>query len=249
MIAFCAIVDSFLISSSSDAFILHLHEFVIGSESIKLHKTLYSNIEMIKIMKPYRIDRSLLHFTVTDLCQALGKALQHKNKPEIKRIFRAIELYFHSATYGEMITNEHRILTLVMCFEVLLDFNGVNIMFAKKLDSCLNNHFSVFEERQNIKYKGTLKNFRFSKTVWWAYDLYNLRSNIIHGKDIDWEITKYGDVLDRIEFGGSLLRLLIIQVLIESNFLNEDPLIQVFGYEDLDEKLVKRVNSKNAPIK
>lgn len=212
IISFCAINECAFVSSSADSFVLHRYSFQPDSDGFRLGSTYFSNLEMIKFMKPYYLTPNLLKFGKTDLCYALGKALQFKNRKNVKRIFRTLELFYHTATHSEMMTDEHRLLSLVMCFEVLLDFDGKE-SFASKIENMIENYKPILETKPVPRKNKKVEDLTYSKTGWWAYDLYNLRSDIVHGKDINWDIKKYGNVWTRIQFGRILIRKLIKKIL------------------------------------
>jgi len=240
IIAFCAINETSFTSSSSDSFILYFQNFRIDSEGIALENMYFSKLYMVKFMKPYHLDEGLVKFKGTELCNALGKALQFKHKAIIKRIFRTLELFYHTASHAEMMTDEHRLLSLAMCFEVLLNYKG-KIHFMKKLDNMLE-HYSPQMLTRIIKIKDKDKSITKPKTCWWAFDLYRLRSSIIHGDKIDWEINRYGDIWTRIEFGGILLRKLIKKILFKEKLWELDEADSIFEAGSLDEKLDNIVN-------
>lgn len=217
IISFCAINECAFVSSSADSFILHHYSFQPGSDSFRLGSTYFSNLDMIKFMKPYYLDylaSSRLQFEKTNLCDVLGKALQFKDRNQIKRIFRTLELFYHTATYSEMMTDEHRVLSLVMCFEVLLDFKG-KLEFAEEVEEMIDNYRPILESRVDIK-------LEHSKMGWWAYDLYKLRNEIVHGDDINWEFQKYGNIRTRIQFGGILIRKIIKKILAQEKLWPPD---------------------------
>ncbi len=240
-IAFCAINECAFVSSSTDAFIVHIQNFQVGSDGIALWNKHFTKLDMVKFMKPYYLDTSLLKFKRTHLCDALGNALQFKDKKEIESIFRALELFYHTATHGEMVTDEHRLLSSVMCFEVLLNFEN-KIEFVKKIENLLNNAEPKMETRTvEIKNKDTM--VIKSKTSWWAFDLYNLRSDVVHGNKINWDIQKYGNIWTRIQFGGILLRKLIKKILSQESLWQPDPIDSIIeaGTSALDETLENMV--------
>ncbi|MBA7490518.1 hypothetical protein ES702_01056 [subsurface metagenome] len=241
VIAFCAINECSFVSSSADAFILYVQNFQVGSNGIALWNKYFTKLDMVKFMKPYYLDTSLLKFKKTDLCDALGKALQFKYKGQIKRIFRTAELFYHTATHGEMVTDEHRLLSLVMCFEVLLNFEN-KIEFVEKIENLLNNAEPKMETR-TVKIKNKDINVTKSKTSWWAFDLYNLRSDVVHGNEINWDIQKYGNIWTRIQFGGILLRKLIKKILSQESLWQPDPIDSIIeaGTGALDETLENMV--------
>jgi hypothetical protein len=212
IMAFCAINECAFVTSVADTFILHFYNFDLASSTIRLWHTLFTHLEMVKFMKPYYLPAPLIKFDKTDLCDALGKALERKNRDRIRRVFRTLELFYHTATYHEMMTDEHRLLSLVMCFEVLLNFGGKKTKFADKIKTRIDNYRPQMEPR-TVKISNRDADVTHSKTAWWAYDLYDLRSAIIHGKPVNWRLEKYGDIWTRIEFGGVLLRKLVKKAL------------------------------------
>lgn len=239
IIAFCAIKECAFVSSSADAFVLHVYEFQVGSDGVRLRDKYFSQLEMVKFMKPYYLDFPLLKFDKTDLCEALGKALQFKDKSQMKRIFRTLELFYHTAAHSEMMTDEHRLLSLLMCFEVLLNFNG-KIEFAKKMEILLDNFYPKMETRV-VKIKNRDTNLTYSKTCWWAYDLYDLRNYIVHGGEINWDFQKYGNIWTRVEFGGILLRKLIKKILSEESLWQPDYSDFLIEADSLDKMLEDKV--------
>lgn len=60
IIAFCAINELSFVSSSSDAFILYIQNFQVGSDGIALWNKYFSKSDMVKFMKPYYLDTSLV---------------------------------------------------------------------------------------------------------------------------------------------------------------------------------------------
>ncbi|MGB8658227.1 MAG: hypothetical protein WCE90_10660 [Candidatus Zixiibacteriota bacterium] len=220
-ISFCAINECAFVTSSADLFTLHRYSFQPGSDSFRLGITYFSNLEMIKFMKPNYLESSLLEFEKTDLCHSLGKALQFKDRNQIKRIFRTLELFYHTATHSEMMTDEHRLLSLVMCFEVLLNFNSKE-SFVSKIETMLENYRPILETKPVPRRNNKVEDLTYSKTGWWAYDLYNLRSNIVHGKDINWDFQKYGNVWTRIQFGGILIKKLVKKILSQESLWPPD---------------------------
>jgi len=239
IIAFCAINECAFVASSTDAFILYIQNFQVGSDGIALWNKSFTKLDMVKFIKPYYIDTSLLKFERTDLCDSLGKALQFKDRTKIRRIFRTLELFYHTATHSEMAIDEHRLLSLLMCFEVLLNFKG-KMEFVKKIESLFHNRESKMETR-TVKIKNKDKNLTLSKTSWWTFDLYQLRNKIVHGKEkkIDWNIQKYGNIWTRIQFGGILLRKLIKKILSQESLWQSDYVDSIIEANNSDEILEK----------
>jgi hypothetical protein len=243
ILAFCAICET-KITANSDAFRLYIQNFKLDSEGVALYNKNYTQYDMVKFMKPYNLDVVLLKYNKTHLCDVLGNILKHKNNRKIKRIFRALELFFRTASTDEVITNEHRLLTLVMCFEILLNFKD-KYRFSKKIQNVLDIYEPELETRIIRTYKNEEEKLTFSKTGWWLIDLYNLRSDIIHGNEANWEEKKYGDIFSRIEFGGILLRKLIKNILRKDSLYETAMYDLLFEANDLDnqlEDIIKKYN-------
>jgi hypothetical protein len=215
ILAFSAINEPCITKWTSDAFVLHTLTFQGGSESVRLYDTIYSDPAMVKFLKPHYLPKPLLKFEKTDLCDALGQAMRMRNDSCIRRVFRAMELFYHTATHSEMMTAESRLLSLVTSFEVLLNYRD-KWRFADRIDRWLDNYHPAIETRSLLK-DGQPSDVSHTKTGWWAFDLYNLRSAIVHGKQVDWCLEKYGNIWTRIEFGGILLRKLVKRVLKQKN--------------------------------
>lgn len=240
IIAFCAINECSFVSSSADAFILYIQNFQVGSDGIAFWDKIFTKLDMVKFMKPYYLGTSLVKFKKTGLCDALGKALQFKDKDQIRRIFRTLELFYHTAAHGAMVLDENKLLSLVMCFEVLLNFEN-KIEFVEKIENLLNDPEAKMETR-TVKIKNKDTNVTKSKTSWWTFDLYNLRSDIVHGNEINWDIQKYGNIWTRIQFGGILLRKLIKKILSQESFWQPDPVDSIIEAISLDEVLENIIN-------
>jgi len=170
ILAYCAICETNMVTANSDAFRLYIQNFKLDSEGVALYNKYYSQYDMVKFMKPYNLDVSLLKYEKTHLCDVLGNTLQYKNNRKVKRIFRALELFFRSASTDEIITNEHRLLTLVMCFEILLNFKD-KYRFAKKVEKILDIYEPELETRIIRTYNNEEASFTFSKTGWWLVDI------------------------------------------------------------------------------
>ena len=235
IIAFSAITEEYCSLSSSDAFMLYIQNFTVGLEGIAVFNKYFTSLEMVKFTKPYHIDFPFEGFTKTSLCDVLGKAIELKSKEQIRRIFRTLELFFHTTTYAEMVTSEYKLLSLVMCFETLLDFSN-KMKFMKKVEFMIDNYEPEMETR-TIEINKEKKDFTKSKTCWWVYDLYNLRSAIIHGQEVNWDFKKYGYVSTRIEFGKILLRKLVKKILLQESLWIPDTIDSIKEAESTDSRL------------
>lgn len=251
VIAFSAINEPFQ-SSCSDAFALFLQAFRPGEKTTRIWNKEYQEMTEIRIHRPYHLDSSLVGYEKTSLCDVLGKALENPRKKNLKRIFKALELFYHAATHSELVSDEFRAVTLATCFESLLGFRNKND-FGKKIEDLVEVKNPI-EKTRTVTLKKSGKNVKQKHTapatVWWAYDLYDLRKDIVHSNKVDWNKSSYGDVHARIEFGKILLRKVIKSLLVKEKLLKK-----AFGFaveeaildpDNLDERLEQIVEKNNA---
>jgi len=208
IMAFTSVLEnSFMGPGSSEPFFVYLQNFVKGQEGFGYYGTYYMAYKLFKMAKPLYINNHpMCHYDNSDLGKALAKLLTFRNTNSMaEQILRSLELLFHTITIAETVTSEHKLLTLVMAFEVLLGFENRRgfVDIIKNELSPMSDHL---EEREISLEGGKKEKATKTLTQWWAYDLYNLRSAIIHGEKIDWQYEKYGDVHKRIEFAGILFR-------------------------------------------
>lgn len=243
IIAFSSIFEAGFGSITTDPFETRIQSFVKGQEGLKVWHQFYTSYDLIKFLKPLHIDSPLFKYRLTHLAGALGDALPHRNTNQIiKRVLRSLELLFHTVTFGDMLTNEHRLLTLVMAFEVLLNFEN-KIQFVESLERYIADHEPQILTRQvNIPKKGETEVSK-SKTCWWAYDLYNLRSSIIHGEDSDWQLREYGDIWTRIQFSGLLFKRLFKSLLQQESIFQPNKFEAIIEAYSMDEALEKLINN------
>jgi hypothetical protein len=242
ILAFSSIFEIGFSSTTSDPFQVHIQNFVKNEEGFSVWNKAYMNYNLFKVLKPLYVESSFFPFKPTDLSNALAKSLELRDSNnDIKRIFRSLELLYHTITFSDMITEEHRLLTLLMAFEVLLDFKNKH-EFVESIQHYITDHKPSYFERE-IFIKRNVKQFvKWPLTCWWAYDLYDLRSEIIHGEVANWRYEEYGTIWQRITFAGNLFKR-IFKVLLnenglwENNFLNS--LVETY---DMDEKLIEIMN-------
>jgi len=239
IIAFSSIFETGLGHQTIDAFVVFFQNFTKNREGLSVWNKHYTKYNLFKIMKPIHVDSPFLPFYKTKLCDVLAYGLHLRSSNQnLKNIYRSLELLFHTITFGEMITNEHRLLTLLMAFETLLQFEN-KIEFVKFLEKYIHDLNPILTTRL-INRSGVKQiKVKKSKTSWWAYDLYNLRTQIIHGEDADWKITEYGDIWTRIKFAGLLFRRIYKNVLEENNLWKSDFIEGLIEAFDFDSELVK----------
>jgi hypothetical protein len=242
ILAFSSIFEIGFSSTTSDPFQVHIQNFVKNEEGFSVWNKAYMNYNLFKVLKPLYVESSFFPFKPTDLSNALAKSLELRDSNnDIKRIFRSLELLYHTITFSDMITEEHRLLTLLMAFEVLLDFKNKH-EFVESIQHYITDHKPIYFEREIFIKRNVKQLIKWPLTCWWAYDLYDLRSEIIHGEVANWRYEEYGTIWQRITFAGSLFKR-IYKVLLnknglwENNFLNS--LVETY---DMDEKLIEIMN-------
>lgn len=235
ILSFSSIFETGFGTNSSDPFQTIIQSFVQNQEGMKVWTTYYSRYNLFKILKPLHINSSFFPFQFSNLASSLGRALnERETNTKIKQIFNSLELIFHTVTFGEMVTDFHRTLTLLMAFEVLLSFENKK-EFVDQIEEYIEDSEAVLVKRMvNLPGVGN-KEFEKSKTCWWAYDLYDLRSQIIHGEIVDWKLKEYGDIWIRIKFAGSIFKRIFKLMLTEFGYFENNEMEQIIEAHSMDE--------------
>jgi len=242
ILSFSSIFETGFGSNSSDPFQIIIQGFVQNQEGMRVWSTYYTRYNLFKILKPLHISSPFFPYKITNLASSLGNALKARGtNPIIKQIFNCLELIFHTITFGEMITNFHRVLTLLMAFEVLLGFENKK-EFVEQIEKYIKDPKPILVKRNINLPGGKVVDIEKSKTCWWAYDLYDLRSQIIHGEEVDWKIQEYGTIWTRIEFVGALFKRIFKIMLAEEGFFENDFIESILEASSMDETLEEIVN-------
>ncbi len=235
ILSFSSIFETGFGSVTSDPFQTIIQGFKQNQEGMSVWTTYYTRYNLFKILKPLHISSPFFPYKLTKLASSLGNALEARDtNQQIKQIFNCLELLFHTITFGEMITNFHRTLTLLTAFEILLGFENKK-EFVDEIEKYIKDLTPVLIKRTINLPGNKTEEIEKSKTSWWAYDLYNLRSQIIHGEEIDWSYLEYGDIWIRIKFAGSLLRRIIKIKLSENGFFEFDEMQRIIEAGSMDE--------------
>lgn len=242
VIAFSSIFEIGFTPNTSDPFQVHIQNFVKGEEGLSVWDKFYMNYNLFKVLKPLYISDSFFPFKPTELSNTLVDSLELRDSNNsIKRIFRSLELLYHTITFSDMITDEHRLLTLLMSFEVLLGFQNKQ-EFVKSIKQFISGHKPIYSEREIYLKRNDKQLVKWPLTCWWAYDLYDLRSEIIHGEVVHWKYEEYGTVWQRVTFAGNLFKR-IYKLLLKENGLWEDNFLSgLVETYDMDEKLIEIMN-------
>jgi hypothetical protein len=239
IIAFSSIFEIGFSSTTSDPFQVHLQNFVRNEEGFSVWNKAYTNYNLFKVLKPLYVESSFFPFKPTELTNTLANSLELRERNiSIKRIFRSLELLYHTITFSDMLTNEHRLLTLLMSFEVLLDFQNKN-EFVESIQQYIDDHNPILSEREIYIKRNEKKTVQWPLTCWWAYDLYNLRSEIIHGEVVNWRYEEYGTIWQRINFAGNLFKRIYKVLLKENGIWKDNFLSSLVETYDMDEKFME----------
>ena len=254
ILAFSSINES--LASSSDAFRIFFLELNIFSEKLCVWGTDFNDFRAALFLKPYHLDATVIKYEKTPLCDALGSALEQSEEKVPSRIFRALEIFFHAAAHNEMMRPETRIVLLALCFESLLGFKNKND-FARKVEELVDIESPIMETRKISLKKGkktVREEYTAPKTVWWAYDLYDLRAKIVRA-DKTLRLgtirtkNKYTNVWANLEFGRILLRKLIKAIMIGERYLEQDFAHKVsdaiLDPDNLDERLLNIIEKSD----
>ncbi|VDN47062.1 protein of unknown function [Petrocella atlantisensis] len=219
IIAFSGICEYRNSSGNSDGFKLMIYKTNSSSKGFSIYNQMFSNIDYVKLLKPYTATNHLYNYSPSSLVETIGNSLSSRGtNPDVVRILRALELFYYASSMDELSSNESRILNLTMCFEVLLDFKN-KLDFARQLDKMLMGK-TVVKETRTLKWRGKELVETLSITAWWGFDLYDLRNDIVHCNQIDWQNKKYGYIYHRVGIGGKFLKSLIADKLEEHNFFD-----------------------------
>jgi len=231
IITFVTIFEHDFEFTSAETFIVYFQKFKAGTEGMKIWNICFSSYNLFKILKPINTSQGSIFLPTTEFGKALGEALEHRFKNDkVRRIFSSLEYIYYALAFSDMVTDEFRILLLLMAFQALLKFEN-KVGFATELEKCLK-----LQNSKKFRRKTSEGIREFSLTGWWAYDLYDLRNKIVHvGNNLPWKIKEYGNVWSRIMFGGILLCRLYKNFLHEVGLYNLD--IFEFEHENTDEIL------------
>lgn len=237
IISFTTLFENGMGLTNSDTFKTYIQSFVLGKEGLNIYGKYFTNYKLYKFLRPLYISAPIIPFYKTPLCECLSSALNYRNSnPLTSRIFRSLELLFYTVSFEDMVTNENRLISLLMSFEVLLGFTNKK-EFVEKIEKYIIDEDPILIER-NIRLPGN-KELAIvkSKTCWWAFDLYDLRSQIVHGEVPQWKVNDYGSIWTRIEFAGYIFNRLFKILLKESGIMENSIFDNILEAYDMDQKL------------
>lgn len=177
---------------SSDDFQLMSQNFIPGSDEIApfsgswiQRKIGGLKIDEVLFTTPFYISIGWNINFYEKLLRALEKLQQNKknNADFYRRVITALEWVAHSYTNVDNFNFFSRIIMMSTAFEILLGGFRDRFEFMEKIKklTCKN---SEPKEVREIFYKGKKVSKNTSLKEWWAYEFYELRSRIVHGKEL-----------------------------------------------------------------
>lgn len=141
-------------------------------------------IEEVLFITPFYISQ---HWDIDydeKILRALEKLQQDKKNKELyRRVITSLEWVSYAYSNVDNFNYSFRIVMMATAFEILLDGFRDRFDFIGKIKQLTCNS-SERRSTRMIYYKGKRQRMRFSFKEWWAYEFYDLRSKIVHGKEI-----------------------------------------------------------------
>lgn len=190
---------------SSDDFQLIHQNFILGSDDIALssgsiirrgHGGLKTD-EVLFILPPHIAHGFPIDYN-KDILEALAKLQADKTKENVfRRIINSLEWVSYSYTNVDNFNYSSRIVMLSTAFEILLDGFSDRTVFINKTKPLVCNSLDNsrrMRARKEVWWKGKKQTIDLSLKEWFVFELYDLRSRIVHGnrilaKDL---LNKYG---------------------------------------------------------
>ncbi len=180
---------------SSDDFQLVHQNFIPGDDGIApssgsfIRRTIGGlKIEEVLFITPFYISQGWGINYDEKILRALEKLQQDKKGKEFyRRVITSLEWVSYAYTNVDNFNYSSRIVMMATAFEILLNGFKNRFEFMKKIKQLTCNSLDDTKKMRStreIYYKGKKRKVDFSFKEWWAYEFYNLRSNIVHGKEI-----------------------------------------------------------------
>jgi len=145
----------------------------------------------------------------SELLELFKHLIASARNEEVEKIFRAVTWFRYSQTESTEIDPFSCILMKMTAFEILLNLpdRDTRFKFMEHIDKDYVNKASndnplenFIMEKRTIKRGQSETRFNQSKLAWWAYDIYGLRSRIVHGehlesKDMKRDDQKYNELI------------------------------------------------------
>jgi hypothetical protein len=176
---------------SSDDFQLVHQNFIPGDDGIAptsgsfIRRTIGGlKIEEVLFITPFYISQGWDINYDEKILRALEKLQQDKKSKEFyRRIITSLEWVSYAYTNVDNFNYASRIVMMATAFEILLNGFRDRFDFMKKIKQLTWNSLDDTKKMRSTRViKKQKMNFSFKE--WWAYEFYDLRSKIVHGKEI-----------------------------------------------------------------
>lgn len=180
---------------SSDDFQLFHQNFIPGDERIApasgsfIRRTVGGlKIKEVLFITPFYISHGWDISYDESILRALEKLQQDKKSKEFyRRIITSLEWVSYAYTNVDNFNYASRIVMMATAFEILLNGFKDRFEFMKKIKQLTCNSLENTKKMRStrmIYYKGKKQKKNFSFKEWWAYEFYELRNKIVHGKEV-----------------------------------------------------------------
>ncbi|NPV53647.1 MAG: hypothetical protein HPY71_08990 [Firmicutes bacterium] len=237
-VAFSAIMDDPWERVSTDTWAVYFQNYSPGHSGITIGDSYFSSVDLVKFLRPYSAYEPLVPFCGNKFLSGLGEIVGSKGE-EIQRIFTALEWFCRAWTRNEMVSDWSRIVCLVIAFESLFDFDN-KFEFMSKVKEIVRDPAPINETRkipnQDCREK-TEREMTRSLVEWWAYDLYNLRNAIVHGRTPDPSRLTYKGNKSHLIIAKRVFEKAIKRCLVELNLYPMSEIEEIFESEPIDQWL------------
>lgn len=179
---------------SSDDFQLLHQNFTPGDDGIatssgSLIRTTNGGLKINEVFfaTPLYINQGRNIIYNEEILKALERLQQDtKNQEFYRRVITALEWVAYSYTNVENFNYASRIVMMATAFEVLLDGFRDRWEFIKKIKKFTCNSLDEKKMRsvRIVKINNAEEEKDISFKEWWAYEFYNLRNKIVHGREV-----------------------------------------------------------------
>ena len=232
-VAFSAIMDDSWDRVSTDTWVVYFQNYSPGHSGITIGYSYFSSVDLVKFLRPYSAYEPLVPFCGNEFLSGLGEMVDNKGE-EIQRIFTALEWFCRAWTRNEMVSDWSRIVCLAIAFESLFDFDN-KFEFMSKVKEIVRDPAPINETRK-ITGK-TEREMTRSLVEWWAYDLYNLRNDIVHGRTPNPGRLTYMGNRSHLIIAKRIFGKAIKQCLVELNLYPTSEIEEIFESEPVDQWL------------
>jgi len=220
ILAFTAISYPCIFPVNSDAFLAYIQNFTPGEDGVAIHGTYYSELNLVKFVKPPYIKQGILPINSLDskLLKALGQAILMKKDKGATRIIRSLEWYYYAHSGAESVSELSKIVMMSTAFEMLLNLH----------------------ENKRYRFRKQICDLVDPMLDEWAKEFYDLRSTIVHGGLMNVERLWYKSDKNNksyFQIANRVFRVIVKKKLSEKGFYKWDDIngvLEVIKKEDLE---------------